>query len=201
MALFDSFVSTSHHIAKSLVSLLSSALGLEGSQNLTRYHNDDARSKTTLYFLHYPENLHATETGQNMHTDIGSITLLFAPQWGLQVICPDTKTWKYVAPRPGHAIINVADTLRFLSGRKLRSALHRVMPLGGRQVGDRYATSYFLRADDDTVFLDSEGEVGTAEQWLKRKYETYKLPHEIQKAQTILTGGMAQLLSQVQLFK
>ena len=68
-------------------------------------------------------------------------------------------------------------------------------------MGDRYATSYFLRADDDTVFLDSEGEVGTAEQWLKRKYETYKLPHEIQKAQTILTGGMAQFLSQVQMFK
>ena len=199
MALFDSFVSTSHHIAKALLSFLSSALGLEGSHHLTRYHNDDAPSKTTLYFLHYPENLHATETGQNMHTDIGSITLLFAPQWGLQVICPDTKTWKYVAPRPGHAIINVADTLRFLSGRRLRSALHRVMPLGGRQVGDRYSTSYFLRADDDTVFLDSEGEVGTAEQWLKRKYETYKLPHELQSAQTVLTGGMAQLLSQAQM--
>ena len=136
-----------------------------------------------------------------MHTDIGSITLLFAPQCGLQVICSDTKTWNYVAPRPGHAIINVADTLRYLSGRMLRSALHRVMALGGRQVGDRYATSYFLRANDDTVFLDSEGEVGTAEQWHKRKYETYKLPHQLQSAQTVLTGGMAQFLSQAQMLK
>ena len=68
-------------------------------------------------------------------------------------------------------------------------------------MGDRYSTSYFLRADDDTVFLDSEGEVGTADQWLRRKYETYKLPHEIQCTKTVLTGGMAQLLSQAQIFK
>ena len=74
------------------------------------------------------------------------------------------------------------------------------MPLGGRQVGDRYATSYFLRADDDTVFVDSEGEVSTAGQWLKRKYETYDLPHEVQRAQTVLTGGMAQLMSQAMMF-
>ncbi|KAF5538658.1 gibberellin 20-oxidase [Fusarium mexicanum] len=141
-----------------------------------------------------PGTQNLDEVGQNMHTDIGTLTLLFAPQWGLQVVSPVTGAWEYVQPREGHAIINVANTLRFLSKKRFRSALHRVLPIGGVQKEDRYAVSYFLRAADDTEFKDSNDEVSNAKSWYLTKYHTYELPHDVQGEQTVLSGGMAQEL-------
>ncbi|RBR06767.1 hypothetical protein FVER53590_12620 [Fusarium verticillioides] len=195
LQLFDQFNASCHFILKLLLDCLSDGLNLKGASRLDTHHRDDARSKSTLYFLHYPpgtQNL--DEVGQNMHTDIGTLTLLFAPQWGLQVVSPVTGAWEYVQPREGHAVINVADTLRFLSNKRFRSALHRVLPIGGVQVEDRYAVSYFLRAADDTEFKDSNDEDSNAKSWYLTKYHTYELPHEVQGEQTVLSGGMAQEL-------
>lgn len=158
------------------------------------HHRDDLPSKSTLYCLHYPAYSDAItkEAGQNMHTDIGSLTLLFAAQWGLQVLSPSSAKWEYVEPRSGHAIINVADTLRFLSLRRFRSALHRALPLDGGE--DRYSISYFLRAADNTEFKDSDGAESNARAWTAAKYGMYEMPHEEQSQSTVLTGGMAQEL-------
>lgn len=129
-----------------------------------------------------------------MHTDIGTLTILWAPQWGLQAFAPGRATWEYIEPRPGKIIVNVGDTLRFLSGRRFKSALHRVLPVGGVQHEDRYSTSYFLRANDSTEFEDSNGQGSDAKSWYLQKYQMYEMPHEIQKQRTVLSGGMAQEL-------
>ncbi|PYH64914.1 2OG-Fe(II) oxygenase family protein [Aspergillus vadensis CBS 113365] len=170
--LFDQFTAACHFISKLLLDCISDELGLKG----------DAR-------LENP-----TKIGQNMHTDIGSLTILHAPQWGLQVFSPEDATWKYVVPRLGHAIVNVGDTLRFLSNKRSRSALHRVLPQGHVQTEDRYSILYFLRASDSTEFEDSNGEYSRAKQWYLKRYEMYELPHTIQKEHTTLSGGMAQEL-------
>ncbi|KAI6764309.1 hypothetical protein HG530_008098 [Fusarium avenaceum] len=193
LSLFDQFNASCHFILKLLLDCLSDGLNLKGSARFDTYHRDDARSKSTLYFLHYPPG-NLNKVGQNMHTDIGTLTLLFAPQWGLQVVSPVTGAWEYVQPRPNHAIINVADTLRFLSHRRFRSALHRVLPIGGVQQEDRYSVSYFLRASDDTEFKDSNNEDSNANDWYLTKYHTYELPHDVQGQETVLSGGMAQEL-------
>ncbi|KAF5717293.1 2og-fe oxygenase family [Fusarium globosum] len=195
LELFDQFNASCHFILKLLLDCLSDGLNLRGASRLDTHHRDDARSKSTLYFLYYPPGTQSlNEVGQNMHTDIGTLTLLFAPQWGLQVVSPVTGAWEYVQPREGHAIINVADTLRFLSNKRFRSALHRVLPIGGVQKEDRYAVSYFLRAADDTEFKDSNDEDSDAKSWYLTKYHTYELPHDVQGEQTVLSGGMAQEL-------
>jgi isopenicillin N synthase-like dioxygenase len=185
---FDDFSAASHYILKNLLDCISSGLGLKDEESLHKYHRDDEPSKSNLYFLHYPA---ASSTqagvGQNMHTDIGSLTLLFAPQWGLQALSPDSGDWEWVEPKSGHAIINVGDTLRFLSGRRLRSALHRAVQVEGV---DRSSISYFLRASDRTEFRDSDDVKTDAKKWYLRKYETYKQSHEIQRTETVLTGGM-----------
>ncbi|KAJ0305762.1 hypothetical protein Brms1b_010656 [Colletotrichum noveboracense] len=152
----------------------------------------EVKLKTPTVSLAHGQDI--KNVGQNMHTDIGTLTLLFAPQWGLQVFSPSDEAWTYVEPRPGHAIVNVGDTLRFLSRKRFRSALHRVLPLGGVQNEDRYSISYFLRATDSTEFKDSNEEESDAKQWYLKKYEMYELPHAIQKQQTVLSGGMAQEL-------
>ncbi|KAI3319051.1 hypothetical protein HD806DRAFT_510796 [Xylariaceae sp. AK1471] len=195
LPLFDQFTASCHFILKLLLDSLSDGLNLKGNDRLDTNHQEGARSKSTLYFLHYPPLVqNAKEVGQNMHTDIGTLTLLFAPQWGLQVFSPSRGEWEYVKPRQDQAIVNVGDTLRFLSHKRFRAALHRVLPMGGIQQEDRYSISYFLRAADSTEFKDSNEKESDANSWYLQKYETYELPHETQKDGTELSGGMAQAL-------
>lgn len=40
----------------------------------------------------------------------------------------------------------------------------------------------------------NSNEESDAKQWYLKKYETYEMPHAIQKQQTVLSGGMAQAL-------
>ncbi|KAK3314213.1 hypothetical protein B0H66DRAFT_374245 [Apodospora peruviana] len=195
LGLFDDFMAMSHFILKTLLEHLSDSLGLTApEERLENWHQDHLASKSTLYFLNYPEEVKIKEngSGQNMHTDIGTLTLLFAPQWGLQVPDEKTKHWLWVAPKPRHAIINVADTLRFLSGGRFRSALHRVLPIDG--VGDRFSVSYFLRANNSTEFTASDGSNASAKDWYFRKYDTYARPHEEQRKEPVLTGGMREMI-------
>lgn len=193
--LFDQFTAACHFISKLLLDCISDGLGLKGDARLETHHRDDCRSKSTLYFLHYPPGAQdPSQVGQNMHTDIGSLTILYAPQWGLQVFSPADGVWEYVEPRPGHAIVNVGDTLRFLSNKRFKSALHRVLPMGGIQPDHRYSISYFLRASDSTEFKDSDEDDSSAKSWYRKKYDMYEMPHAVQKQQTTLSGGMAQEL-------
>ena len=193
---FDDYMAMSHFILKTLLEQLSDGLGLRDTEErLEKWHQDHIASKSTLYFLNYPEEVKVKDngSGQNMHTDIGTLTLLFAPQWGLQVVDYDTKEWAWVRPIPQHAIINVADTLRFLSNERFKSALHRVLPIE-EQHGDRFSVSYFLRANNNIEFTASDGSMSTAKEWYFKKYDTYEKSHVEQERQPVLTGGMRELI-------
>ncbi|KAF5552230.1 gibberellin 20-oxidase [Fusarium napiforme] len=120
LQLFDQFNASCHFILRLLLDCLSDGLKLRGASRLDTHHRDDARSKSTLYFLHYPpgtQNL--DEVGQNMHTDIGTLTLLFAPQWGLQVVSPATGAWGYGAGVAGYVLMHLARD--YLNGFKSES--------------------------------------------------------------------------------
>lgn len=196
MELFDTFISGSHKITKTLLACLSDALQLTGTNRFEESHRDDQPNNTTLVLLHYPKNTQETNIGHNKHTDIGSITLLFTAQWGLQVFTPEAKEWAFIQPKPnGHAIINVGDSLRFLSGKRLHSCLHRVIPVNGRfQEEDRYSIAYFLRPESGVTYVDSDGRNVTAKQWHDEKYVMFAKSHSEQEASTMLTGGMEKIM-------
>lgn len=195
-ALFESFISLSHFITRTLLECLSDALGLTDAARLEQFHRDGEDTNTTLVMLHYPPNASDAHVGHNKHTDIGSITLLFSEQWGLQVWSPDTDSWAFIQPRPhGHATINVGDSLRFLSGKRLYSCLHRVVPpAGGRQEEDRYSIAYFLRPENNAVYEDPNGKKVTAREWHDGKYVMFGEPHAKQDESPMLTGGMETIL-------
>jgi len=131
--------------------------------------------------------------GHQKHTDISSLTLLFSEQWGLQIRPPGTcgaREMGFVAPKPGCAFVHVGDSLRFASGMKMQSCIHRVVPFNPSE--HRYSIAYFLRAEDDTMFMDSEGRYVTAGQWHDEKFKAFTDPPKWQAMapRSMILGGM-----------
>lgn len=124
--------------------------------------------------------------GHNEHTDIGTLTLLFNNQWGLQVNCGGT--YKYVRPSERHAIVNVGDCLRFISGNKLKSVLHRVAPPA--LTHPRSSFGYFLRPNDAAIIDTPDGTQISAQGWTEKKYVIHQSSLETEAEKDMLTGWM-----------
>ena len=167
-------------------------LKLSGKNHLASHHREGHHSLSTMAMFRYPRQEAGEKgLGHNKHTDLGTLTFLLSRQWGLQVLCPEKKCWSFVEPRHNCAIINVGDTLRFLSGNELKSAIHKVIPLTmDRQLEDRYSIAYFLRAEDNVTYTDSNGRGITAKEWHDRKFDVFRESHASQEMDSILTGGM-----------
>ncbi|KAI0481849.1 gibberellin 20-oxidase [Xylaria cf. heliscus] len=195
---FFSFIKHAHGITLMILSHLSSQLGLTGTSRFEAHHADPGPSLSTLGLLRYPEHDKSvgnttaapSNVGHNKHTDVGSLTFLLAAQWGLQFLSLTTKRWEFIEPRPGHAIINVGDSLRFLSGGELASVVHRVVPLKETQDEDRYSIAYFLRMNDGGVFSDTTGRTWTADEWHDFKFGVFKNPSALDAKGQFLTGMM-----------
>jgi isopenicillin N synthase-like dioxygenase len=190
LGLYKTFSASCQAVTMTILECLSDGLGLYGKDRLEEFHRDGEPSATNTMFLRYPkQKRYDRNGGQNKHTDIGTLTLLFCKQEGLQALDPETETWAVVKPRAGHAIVNVGDALRFLSGFQLKSALHRVVPTPCLE--NRFSVAHFLRPKDTTIFVDSQGRETSAVEWHNRKHETFKSSHEKQQdLELILTGGI-----------
>ena len=176
-----------------ILSNLSSQLGLTGASRFERLHTDPGPSLSTLGLLHYPKHdkdTVLTNVGHNKHTDVGTLTFLLARQWGLQFLSPLTQRWEFIEPRPGHAIINVGDSLRFPAGGELKSVVHRVIPLKETQTENRYSIAYFLRMNDDAGFHDIMGKRWSAKEWHDFKFGVFKSPSTLDANGQFLTGMM-----------
>jgi isopenicillin N synthase-like dioxygenase len=172
---------------------LSTQLGLTGSSRFEADHADLGPSLSTLILHRYPKHNDATaptNVGHLKHTDASTLTFLLVKQWGLQFLSPETNRWEFLEPRPGHAIVNVGDFLRFRSGGELASIVHRVIPLKERQDEDRYSMAYLFRPNDDVSFNDSTGKTRTAKEWHDLKYDVFKSPTTVDAKGQILTGMM-----------
>ncbi len=131
-------------VVQTLLARLSDALGLDGEQRFEQRHRVDAPSNTSLKLIWEPMKSRLADVVENKHTDMGTLTLLFSDQWGLHIELPGAEeqqaaAWAFVEPRPGTAVVNVADALQALSGNKLHSGLHRIT-----QPSDGYARRYYV---------------------------------------------------------
>ncbi len=143
--------------------------------------------------MHYiPSDPARDETvGHQKHTDISSLTLLFAEEWGSRSARQVHASLASSPLRMAVAIINVGDSLRFASDHTFMSCIHRVVPFDSTE--HRYSIAYFLRAENESMFKDSEGRYVTAGQWHDEKFFVFKAtPEEQAKAPaSILYGGMS----------
>lgn len=159
------------------------------------YPSWPTQSFLTKFKRHYlPTDLQTSKTvGHQKHTDIGSLTLLFSEQRGLQVKPTGMAEFGFVEPREGCAIINVGDSLVFASEQAFHSCVHQVVPFNGTE--DRFSIAYFLRPESEARYKDSEGRWITAGQWHDEKYNVFQSSHDMQKtaAPSILLGGMREI--------
>ena len=196
LRILENTISGCNIVTKSILSALSTAMGLTGASRFENMHRNDRPSTSTLAMMHYvPTDPAATakNIGHQKHTDISSLTLLWSDQWGMQIKPPGAREFGFVAPKPGCAVMNVGDSLRFASGHTMQSCIHRVVPF--RADEHRYSIAYFLRAEDDATFTDSEGRLTTAGKWHDEKFAAFRSLPAIQALapKTMLLGGMQEL--------
>lgn len=75
------------------------------------------------------------------HTDPGLLTLLLQDRTGGLQTQLRNGDWIDVPPISGTVVVNLGDALQVLSNDRYRAAVHRVLPMQGR---DRYSTPFFL---------------------------------------------------------
>ena len=139
--LVEDFISSSHRITMALLSRLAQALDLP---HLRDSHCENVPSDCGLKLESVPLEERLEDVPPSEHTDSGSLTLLFCPQYTTEIWVPERKAWEFIVPKAGYSIVNVADSLQALSEGALLSSLHRVgQPVAGG--GKRFCLLYYLR--------------------------------------------------------
>ncbi|KAK7992555.1 oxidoreductase [Apiospora saccharicola] len=193
-------------------SSLSASLSLPAGQRFEDFQGLPRPSPDILRLLKYHADTDTSCQPHVPHTDMGSLTFVFSSTPGLKVLPrgvlskdqnqePSSLPWQYVAPRPGHAVVNVGDCLSLLTNGLLKSALHCVGPVEGRPMDERYSIAYLMRPEDCTVLrtLDSpkipqpapgQEDPITSGEWIRRKFEALRGGRgDGNSIDHILTGG------------
>ena len=180
---------------------LSSSLELQPQESIQDTHRTHLPSPDLIRLLKYhAQPLLERGSSHVPHTDLGSMTLLFTKQYGLQILGSKSQEWEYVQPRAGYAIVNIADCLSQLTNKLLRSCRHRVCALPEQAMKERYSFAYFLRPEDETPIRalnsrlipeseEPEKEVFTSGEWMKRKYAMLRKDTWNQHDNWILSGA------------
>jgi isopenicillin N synthase-like dioxygenase len=122
--LLEHFIGDIHEHGLLILSTLSRALQLP--VNPRDCHRKCELSTTGLRLLKYlPYGSSDANIGHIAHNHLESLAIVFSNTGCLQAFMPGLEDWRYIAPKPGHAIVNVGDSLTALSKGALRSCALR----------------------------------------------------------------------------
>ena len=110
------------------------------------YHpvNDDYNNKTSSTWL-------------RGHTDAGGLTYILSQSiLSLQVRTYDDNKWKYVSHTPDALIVNIGDTMKFITGGYFKSSVHRVHTAPADQQGFTRSTIIYFASPRLDIFMDPE---------------------------------------------
>jgi isopenicillin N synthase-like dioxygenase len=197
--------------ACTILAALSRSLSIPIGQHFEDFQRPNCPSPDILRLLKYHANPQTTDVPQTPHTDLGSLTFVFSDMPGLQVLpvgkgsAYDEKDWRYVLPKPGHAVVNIGDCISMMTNGLLKSALHRVGPVEGRAMPQRYSMAYLMRPEDATVLKAVESpqiprsvttvqeNAVTSGEWVRKKFTALRGNKDVMGAKggfdSILTGG------------
>jgi len=80
-----------HHVGEILLQALCAATGITPPDRIVLHHRPDQPSTSAFGMLRYPRLAEgdSVNLGHGAHTDVGSITILFTSDQGLQFQAPD----------------------------------------------------------------------------------------------------------------
>ena len=186
---------------------LSASLAISEGQHFEDFQRLSEPSPDILRLLKYRAGPATAHPPQTPHTDLGSLTFVFSTTPGLQVLPAKMgqspayleSDWRYVKPRAGHAIVNIGDCLSIMTNGLLKSALHRVGPVAGCTMPERYSLAYLLRPEDRTVLrtLDSpsiprppsDSTAVTSGEWIRTKFRALRGQTDTGRIDSVLAGG------------
>lgn len=157
--LMKHFVQSSHAIVLLVLELLNDYLD-QPAGTLQSMHRLEGLSGDHIRFIKTPpQPVDDRRTALGEHSDFGSVTVLFNRLGGLQILPPGKDAqWCYVKPLPGHAIINLGDSMVKFTNGLLRSNIHRVhSPPGAQADFTRYSLVYFNRPEHDVILRRLDG--------------------------------------------
>ena len=173
LRLFETFMSEVHDYTDCILSTLSKALSLPN--DLKDCHRKDKPSSTSMSMLKYLAwGSSHEQIGIMGHTDMGTLAVVFSNSDGLQAMLPGDDEWSFIPPRAGHAVVNVGDSLRFLSNSALASSLHRVVPPPDSTGLDKFSVIYFLRPEFDVKLTTHDGQQMSSVEWHDQKYSLHR---------------------------
>lgn len=184
----EHFTTTCLSLAHDILSILSDNLCMSGEHTLQSLHDipQSESGEPSMNIVRMLKYMHCDESTlhvpQQAHTDMGSLTFLFADTPGLQILPSGSTDWLYVPPQSGMALVNIGDALSVLSSRRLHSVLHRVASLPGMGMEERYSLAFLLRPSRSTIMWPLEGDPGisqgkyTCADWMKMKFEVLRGP-------------------------
>ena len=162
-----------HGYTDCILSILSKALNLP--MDLKDCHRIDKPSSANLALLNYlPWGSSNEKIGNMAHIDMGSLTVVFSKVPGLQALLLGNEDWSFIPPRVGHAVVNVGDSLCFLSKGALASSLHRVVPPPNTNGQDKFSVIYFLRPELNAKFTTHDGKQISSVKWHNQKYALFR---------------------------
>lgn len=123
------------------------------SHSLLHQGQENCTALRTIYYPPLPDDVEAGYVRLGVHSDYGSITLLFQDAiGGLQVQNLEGK-FVHASPIKGTVLINIGDLLQSWSQNQLKSTKHRVVnledPNKKKQV--RRSIAYFVHPNNDVV--------------------------------------------------
>ncbi|KAG7091235.1 hypothetical protein E1B28_010286 [Marasmius oreades] len=161
------FMEYNHYtILRKLLAIISLGLGLERETLWRLHHREEGNdsgfvesSEGEIEWRHskdhlrnavyHPLSVEDREKRKGIsiygHTDIGSVSFLYSqPIAGLQLLTPNGE-WRYIRHYPNHIIVDLGDSMEFLTGGVLKASPHRVtVPPADQEHLDRLGIFYFV---------------------------------------------------------
>lgn len=199
MSILKDFMLQMQSATGTIHATLSRMLDLPMGDRFEESHRPDQPSPCLLRLLKYhPQPFQERGPPQTPHTDLGSLTILFTKQPGLQVLPEGAKDWVFVAPKPGHAIVNIGDAMSMMTNGLFQSCLHRVSPLPDQSMQMRYSFAYLQRAEEHTRLTGVNSpllppkkdgtEVVASGDWLRAKFSMLRAKTHTEDKNWVLTG-------------
>lgn len=168
-------------VAGTIFRTMSTALHLPADKTFESFHHPCHASLDIIRLLKYqsaPPGETTPRVPQTAHTDLGSLTMLFASTPGLQICPRGSDDWLYVMPRANSMIVNLGDAMSIWTDGVFQNVLHRVSSMPGQAMEERYSFAVLMRPADGAPMVSLmrpspsglEAEPMQCDIWLRAKF-------------------------------